>query len=71
MKNLGAKVFDSKKTARRYMDIRENLTDDQRVIFADKVNELFDRKVTSDEGEFDCFAVTAEDLTAILESMLD
>ena len=60
------KVFNDKKTARKFVELYETLNEDGQKVMGQKVRDLAECKM---EGDGDEFYVTAKDLTRIYESI--
>lgn len=64
------KMFDSKKTAKYFVEIVDAFNADkaymQKAAFVQEVKDLFDAKITSEQGEYDEFRVTEKDLKGIV-----
>lgn len=64
----GAKMFDSKKTAKYFLDMCDVLGETGEPLreeFVQEVKDLFDAKVTSEEGVYDSYKITEADLNAL------
>lgn len=68
----GVKMFDSKATAKKFVDILAVLSDESGSLageqFSKIVTELFWAKVSSVDGEFEEFKVTEKDLLKIVDN---
>lgn len=61
----GAKIFDCKKTAEYFLsmcDVLGEEGDSLREEFVNEVKDLFDRKITSDDGEYPVYKISKFDL---------
>ena len=62
-------IFANKKASSRFADALTFLPAAQSKRFADKVRALFDKKITSLEGEYNEFQITESDIKNILQAM--
>jgi hypothetical protein len=65
-------MFDSRKTMHRFSNLSNSLEGTKKSNFSKKLTELFDKKIVSEDGEFDNFKVTEKDVeTAFAEIQND
>ena len=62
-------IFENRKTSQMFYNILMKFKDVERKEFSRCVRALFDRKVTSEEGEFDSFKINIGDFEYILSEM--
>lgn len=55
-------MFENREAIAFYVKVTEAMTDEQRVSFGAKVQKFFDEKTVSEEGKYNCFKVTKDDL---------
>lgn len=55
-------MFEDKEAARFFAECVEAMDSRQRAWFTREVKSLFDDKSVSEEGEYDCFKITKDDL---------
>ncbi len=61
-------LFEDRKAMRKFYDISIALKGLRKIAFTKKVKKLFDTKITSEEGEFDSFNITVDDLECLASS---
>ena len=61
--------FESRKARVRYMDIVEFLSAKHAAEFRKAVHALYERKLDSEDGEFETFSITGRDLESILSDI--
>jgi len=70
----GAKMFDNKNTAKYFVECVEAFEVDdkyeERDAFVEEVKNLFDKKITSEDGEYTVFKITKPDLVDIASSSI-
>lgn len=68
----GVKMFADRKAQEKFLEIVNAFEADkayiQKEAFVEEVKDLFDAKITSEEGEYDEFRITVKDLVAIAET---
>lgn len=55
-------IFENKEAMRLYRKFSDEMTQEQKGVFMARIQELFDAKCVSEEGEYDCFKITSDDL---------
>lgn len=66
MQHNRVNMFQDSKASKRFYDISEQLSGEQKKKFSVEVRNLFDRKTTSYDGEYSTFKITTDDLRDIL-----
>jgi len=66
----GINIFENRKAMQLFVECSNGLGEIARVLFTKKVQELFDQKTVSEDGEFDSFKITEKDVARIYDNLL-
>lgn len=59
---MNINIFENAKASRTFSNISESLTAGEKIRFVGLVKDLFDEKSVAEEGEFDSFKVSEQEL---------
>lgn len=63
------KIFQDHRAQKRWNEFYETFVGYRKEMFAEKCRELAEKKVTSEEGEYDEFYLTVDDINKIAASI--
>lgn len=55
-------IFENKEAMRLYRKFSDEMNQVQKGAFMAKIQELFDAKTVSEDGEYECFKITSDDV---------
>jgi hypothetical protein len=66
---MAIRMYEDNKTMTLCHDLMKNLSEGDKAAYIKRIQELFDRKQVSEEGEYKTFLITKEDVCNIYDKM--
>jgi flagellin-specific chaperone FliS len=63
------KMFESRKAEKLFVELSNSLEGEKHEAFSENIRSLFDKKIISEEGEYNTFRLTEQDVARVFDAV--